>query len=159
MRGNPTLRGAAETWPTPNAADGKGGRKTPDEDLLTGKRSSGAKVQVSLRDAVRKRELWPTPRVSDKNGPGRHGNGGLDLRTAVAESFKTPTSAPFSHGGSGGELHKQVAPSGGPLNPQWVAWLMGFPIDWTSLPPSETRSSRRSRNGSADASSSTKKDG
>lgn len=26
----------------------------------------------------------------------------------------------------------------GPLNPEWVEWLMGFPIGWTELPPSET---------------------
>jgi hypothetical protein len=186
----PGAMDVADRWPTPNAADGQGGRKTPDEDLLTGRRASGAKVQVSLRDAVRQRELWPTPSVkgnynraglSAKSGDGLHtavnrwptpkaspsgpdyaraereGSGGDDPATAVArENFKTPTSAPFSHGGSGGELHKQVAPSGGPLNPQWVAWLMGFPIDWTSLPPSETRSSRRSRNGSAGASSKAK---
>jgi hypothetical protein len=99
--------------------------------------------------------MWPTPKASP-SGPDyarvdREGSGGDDLATAVARTFKTPTSAPFSHGGSGGELHKKVAPSGGPLNPQWVAWLMGFPIDWTSLPPSETRSSRKSRNGSANS--------
>jgi hypothetical protein len=112
-RGNPTLKGAAQTWPTPKAS----------------------------------------PSGPDYARASREGSGGDDLATAVArEEFKTPTSAPFSHGGSGGELHKQVAPSGGPLNPQWVAWLMGFPIDWTSLPPSGTRSSRRSRNGSDGAS-------
>jgi hypothetical protein len=164
------LENAVARWPTPNAADGRGGRKTPDEDLLTGKRSSGAKVQVSLRDAVRRDELraWPTPtaRLGQARGaqPKRYLNpersNDLDDAVALAETFKTPTSAPFSHGGSGGGLHKQVgAPSGGPLNPQWVAWLMGFPLDWTSLPPSGTRSSRKSRNGSAGASSNTKKDG
>ena len=99
-------------------------------------------------------ERWPTPSARDwkDSGDGRMGRG--QLPDAVRESYKTPTSAPLSHGGSGDELHKQVAPNGGPLNPQWVAWLMGFPIDWTSLPTSGTRSSHRSRNGSAGASSS-----
>src|SRR5215831_10165584 len=97
--------------------------------------------------------LIPTPTASDGKGGGRI-QGPMESRGRTRHSnlrdwVKTPTAAPWSHGGSGGELHKQVAPSGGPLNPQWVAWLMGFPIDWTSLPPSETRSSRRSRNGSA----------
>jgi len=27
---------------------------------------------------------------------------------------------------------------GGPTNPPWVEWLMGFPVGWTELPPSET---------------------
>ena len=28
--------------------------------------------------------------------------------------------------------------AGGPLSPAWLEWLMGFPIGWTELPPSET---------------------
>jgi hypothetical protein len=24
--------------------------------------------------------------------------------------------------------------AGGQLNPQWVSWLMGFPVDWCDLP-------------------------
>jgi hypothetical protein len=140
---------------------------------------------------------WPTRKASP-SGPdyaraNREGSGGDDLATAVArQSFKTPTSAPWSHGGGGGELQKQVnarltrdglyttptrddtgyrkepyaqggvalsAQAGGPLNPTWVEWLMGFPLDWTALPPSEIPSSRRSRSGSAGASSKRKKDG
>ena len=27
---------------------------------------------------------------------------------------------------------------GGPLNPKWIEWLMGFPINWTELHPLET---------------------
>ncbi len=130
--------------------------------------------------------------------------------------WKTPTAAPSSHGGGGGELHKQVTrrerwptptsrdhkdgqynPNvpvnglrgravwrtpqardgdqrgtqdpkkrkpgghsvglddqvGGALNPTWVEWLMGFPLGWTDLRPSEMPWSRRSSNGSAAASS------
>lgn len=33
---------------------------------------------------------------------------------------------------------------GGPLNPTWCEWLMGFPLGWTELPPSATPSSRKS---------------
>jgi hypothetical protein len=28
-------------------------------------------------------------------------------------------------------------PLGGPLNPTWVEWLMGWPIEWTDLEPLE----------------------
>lgn len=131
-------------WPTPSVK-GNYNRKG-----LSAKSGDGLATAVNN---------WPTPTKSDGgNGPGRARTTqvGNNLRTAVAESYKTPTAAPFSHGGSGGELHKQVAPSGGPLNPQWVAWLMGFPIDWLNLPATETRSSRRSRSGSARKSSTTK---
>lgn len=30
-----------------------------------------------------------------------------------------------------------VIPAGGALNPDWVEWLMGWPIGWTSLEPLE----------------------
>lgn len=32
--------------------------------------------------------------------------------------------------------------AGGPLNPTWVEWLMGWPLGWTDLKPLETESSR-----------------
>ena len=31
----------------------------------------------------------------------------------------------------------------GPMNPAWIAWLMGFPPAWISCAPSETPSSRK----------------
>lgn len=34
-----------------------------------------------------------------------------------------------------------LTPNGGQLNPQWVAWLMGFPTGWLDLEPLETASS------------------
>jgi len=53
--------------------------------------------------------LWPTPNASDATGgPGSSGrDGGLNLRTVA----------------------------NGQLNPDWVEWLMGWPIGWTSLEP------------------------
>jgi len=30
-----------------------------------------------------------------------------------------------------------AAQVGGPLNPDWVEWLMGWPIGWTDLKPLE----------------------
>jgi hypothetical protein len=32
----------------------------------------------------------PTPRTSDTNGPGKHGDGGMDLRTTVNRLLPTP---------------------------------------------------------------------
>jgi hypothetical protein len=131
-------------WPTPKSSP-----SGPDYARMNRESSGGDDLATAVA-----REMWATPKATDAD---RGGRGDLIQQVRGNESpsghFKTPTSAPFSHGGSGGELHKQVAPSGGPLNPPWVAWLMGFPIDWTSLPPSATRSSRRSRSGSAGESS------
>ncbi len=47
---------------------------------------------------------------------------------------------PYSQGGRA--LSYMV---GGPLNPTWVEWLMGFPLGWTDSGDSVTPSSRRSR--------------
>ena len=38
----------------------------------------------------------------------------------------------------------------GPINPEFLELLMGFPVAWTELEPSATPSSRTSRNGSAE---------
>ena len=71
---------------------------------------------------------WPTPTASD----GRRGA----LKTA---SRSNPNSAHHS----GTTLVDYVDPDrdGGPLNPAWVEWLMGFPVGWTDLEPSATQSS------------------
>jgi len=173
MRGNPTLKGAAAMWPTPTKSDGTGGPGSAGRDGGENLRTAVARVPTpTAGDAKASRDLtsgrsnpdsqhhsgmtltdfvtlWPTPKATDAD---RGGRGDLIQAVRGNESpsghFKTPTSEPFSHGGSGGELHKQVAPSGGPLNPPWVAWLMGFPIDWTNLPLSATPSSPKSRSGS-----------
>jgi len=63
--------------------------------------------------ALAKREWWPTPTAHNA----KEGN-------YLSESERnTPT------------LAAQV---GGPLNPDWVEWLMGWPVGWTDLKPLET---------------------
>jgi hypothetical protein len=77
-------------------------------------------------------KMWPTPTTQDAandGGPSQFERNSLPLNALVK-----------------GE-------TGGQLNPTWVEWLMGFPPGWTDCGPSETRSSRRSRNGSDTASS------
>ena len=76
----------------------------------------------NLDDAVR---LWPTPTVKGNyNRRGSSARSGDGLATAA----------------------------GGALNPTWVEWLMGFPVGWTDLEPSETPSSPRSPSTSDDSS-------
>src|SRR5215475_11803574 len=38
------------------------------------------------------------------------------------------------------QLNEQI---GGPLNPMWCEWYMGYPPEWTALEHSETPSSRK----------------
>lgn len=65
----------SETWPRWGIMrDGVCWEQTPPERLTKGKGSG----------------FWPTPTKSDGNGPGIHGQGGMDLRTAV-KMWPTPT--------------------------------------------------------------------
>jgi hypothetical protein len=50
----------------------------------------------------------PTPTASDTNGPGRHGDGGLDLRTTV-DGLPTPTARDWKSGEASEETHARNA--------------------------------------------------
>lgn len=88
---------------------------------------------------------WPTPTVcGNYNRPGVSETSGMGLASAVrlwatpcARDFRYPGKSRLERtGGKQGEcLPQQV---GGPLNPNWVEWLMGWPIGQTELKPLET---------------------
>ena len=87
---------------------------------------------------------WPTPRASDANrDPGlasRYGPG--QRRSNLKDALRYQ------------QQQETGARTPGALNPTWVEWLMGFPLEWTVCEPSVTPSSRRARR-SSDAGSST----
>lgn len=155
--------GATVRFATPNATDGKTGRSTTQGRSLvrdvqmwpspmagdaTGSRSSKGKDRPDeggLASAARK---WPTPRAEDSEQTGGH-RGTPDTLTSAArlwprETFPTPTTPrPHDNDNTAGaympsqnqkDLASVVAQQGGSLNPTWVAWLMGWPLDWTDLP-------------------------
>lgn len=91
--------------------------------------------------------LWPTPKVyGNHNQPGASKSAGWGLSSAV-KLLPTPLardgkSGRFSAAGrakrdrqSRGKPLSEVI--GGPLNPPWVEWLMGWPVGWTELKPLE----------------------
>ena len=108
-------------------------------------RPANLREQV-CEDTVR---LWPTPRANCMNGASRapRRQGAPDLQTVVA-MFPTPTTEGLC-GGSGAaerleemEASGQITPeerrsmtagNGGQLNPDWVEWLMGYPIGWSEV--------------------------
>lgn len=74
-----------------------------------------AQERMSLQTMAR-RNMWPTPTVhGNYNRKGASKTSGDGLATAV----------------------KLASPpeDGGPLNPTWVEWLMGWPMGWTDLKP------------------------
>lgn len=82
--------------------------------------------------------LWPTITVcGNHNQPGSSKNAGWGLSSAVKQ-WPTPTKSDGSggpgHQGRKGGLNLRTAVDG-QLNPEWVEWLMNWPIGWTSLEP------------------------
>jgi len=151
----PTFVIGSSLWRTPQEANATQGPKSPEnfrEAMRTGKN------QITLTDQVR---MWPTPtNKGNYNRAGLSPKRGNGLETAV-RMWPTPRSSPNENrttkrtpsqimGKHGRYLAAEV---GGTLNPTWVEWLMGFPPGWTVLEHWETRSSRRSRNGSVGKSS------
>jgi hypothetical protein len=62
------------------------------------------------RGGTKTRQTWPTPTANAHQNPGEHGTGGPNLATAAS----------------------------GQLNPDWVEWLMGWPIGLTASAPLAT---------------------
>jgi hypothetical protein len=69
------------------------------------------------------RQLWPTPNA----GLEKHSTKNAYWRNRVEKGRQCDLQmAMYQRTGSGS------------LNPQWVEWLMGFPVGWTDLSNSET---------------------
>jgi hypothetical protein len=82
------------------------------------KNQDGTSSNLGLAAAVR---MWPTPQASDSRNRGNAGTPAIARRIAA-----------------GKQVMLTMTVSGGQLNPMWVEWLMGWPLGWTDLKPSET---------------------
>jgi len=94
-------------WPTPTKSDGMGGPGTSE------KRMGGE----NLRTVVK---IWPTPQASDNRNRGGAGSRAIQRRKEMGKQIG---------------LSQAVSATSGALNPDWVEWLMGWPIGWTDLKP------------------------
>jgi hypothetical protein len=103
-------------------------------------RSEDRRDEVPSLQGMARSGSWPTPNRADaKGGPGNQGrDGGLNLRTAVA-LLPTPTVNDSKNNGGPSQMKRNTqnlnAVVGGQLSPDWVAWLMGWPLGWESLRP------------------------
>lgn len=128
-QGAPSLRDAM-LWPTPMAHDMKGARSE------ASKADGGG---ATLTDVAR---LWPTPCTTDSASAARHTtttdvmHPGTTL-TDAARLWATPCAADSESSGSMGAEMMTLTKDArlrtgatGHLNPEFVAWLMGFPSGW-----------------------------
>ncbi len=111
----------------------------------SGLRSSGAN-RTEIMNALK---LWPTPKHSDHR-PGLASRGDDPVRRNLNDQAKlwaTPAARDWRSGkgwqenGHTPQLCEQI---GGQMNPTWVEWLQGFPLEWTALSASEMPLSRKS---------------
>lgn len=111
IRGNPTLFGEARLWATPMAMDS---------------RSSGMGQMAgrSLTDMTAR--SWPTPTSTDNKRSVPDTRGRNQGPTLASEVFRS-----FPHTQETATTGKPSRGSGWVLNPRFVEWLMGFPLNWT----------------------------
>jgi len=111
-------------WPTPAAHDGKGMRGPGFS--TTGRHY----LPHDLPSAVRR---WPTPTAGDASSSPKASPSGPDQAKA-SRYLRGNRQESRSE-----SLPTQVAHlSGGALNPDWVEWLMGWPVGWTACAPLAT---------------------
>lgn len=103
-------------WPTPTTADAY------TDNLKSSQQSDGSMHSVSLAQAV---QMYPTPTARDYRS-------NMKLETVDRRAEES------SRGVSLSEFVQRVDRSNGRLNPDWVEWLMGWPIGWTALNPLAT---------------------
>ena len=120
-------------WPTIRASDGERGGRGDLIQAVRGNQNSHFK-------------LGPTPMVHDSKSMGPSEKDRKTPCLAALVKWPTPTvcgnhnrkgASPTSGDGLATAVSKEGC-SGGPLNPTWVEWLMGWPIGWTDLEGLET---------------------
>lgn len=137
----PTAEKGSGLWATPQGRDHRGAHS---QEYIANQRAKGHGCK-NLNDEV---GIWPTPSGQDNNqvrGIGKTvgTKRGTTLGGAV-RTWPTPQSRDYKsgrhktqsmRGRTAGASLSEV--SGGSLNADWVEWLMGYPIGWTSLESQE----------------------
>jgi len=151
-------------WPTPLAQEGG-----PDfAKIERCNRQSGKGLTLTTTVALKEREMFPTPlanegrhaaptdwemntehgatkdslrvRVNKRNFPtptARDSKGGYNTKSLTRKDGKSRTFDGLPNAVLDGKGTETVT---GALNPNWVEWLMGFPVGHTDLNSSETPS-------------------
>jgi len=155
-----TLAQAIQMWPTPqaNKITESGELVNADGTQWDGKskphsKTTGRMVTTALADAVKaRREQFATPQARDfRSGQSSRWddpNRSRNLNDQVAK-FPTPSASDYKGAGATGKLRHRLDyavergaakskifeanTTGGKLNPHWVAWLMGWPLQFTQV--------------------------
>lgn len=147
VKGYESPSGHTTMWPTPRS----GKTTNEDEESWARRQAQGKVATPPLSLAVK---LWPTPQEDDSSNvnPSEKRRETLVKRVMAREIWPTPTAVDYkgwSPGHNRADLdnrldfaveRREENPKGGSLNPDWVEWLMGYPIGWTTLTPQSRES-------------------
>ena len=134
-----------QLWATPNTMDHLPQRSPEALIRQAATTRKGRTRPANLREQVCPETvaLWPTPTARDyKDGSAAACrnvpvNGLLGRAVHQDRLLTTPTASDAVGTHGGGNSRSLRTDAGGQLNPTWVEWLMGFPIGFTELKPSE----------------------
>jgi hypothetical protein len=110
-------------WPTPTCSDAF------TDKLKSSQQQEGSMHSVNLSQAVK---IWPTPTANEMRTTDR------DQLIKRREQAKVKANNGNGFGLTLGNAMTMEGEIGGQLNPTWVEWLMGWPLEWTDLRPSGT---------------------
>lgn len=138
-RGQPDTLTTAVRWSTPTTRDAESPAKV----------ARGAGSLARGNEFVRPlgiQVLWPTPCSTDANGAGSRNvegslaHAGTSLTDAVRGDggrgrWPTPAASDEKGSAAAGQRRRQLSErvAGLKLSPDWVEWLMGWPVGWSSL--------------------------
>lgn len=118
-RNSMSLASAVHYWITPMARDYKGHTNNPKARGYGGTLPDQVKEMEEANMGM-PAKLWPTPQASDNRDRGHIGMPAIQRRQEKGKQIG---------------LGQSVSATSGALNPDWVEWLMGWPIGWTDLKP------------------------
>ena len=147
-------------WPTPRTTGLDGGSNSRKAAKARGKWPTPTASMMTMADMEQARyagnkggnrpsyqeakAMWPTPNQRDwKDTGSTQGNRKSPNLGTMVHQFATPQARDYRTGSTdrwenperSRNLNDQI---GGQLNPSWVAWLMGWPIEWTACAASAT---------------------
>ena len=159
----PTAGTESGSWPTPTAVwrPMEGNVRILRAKVLAGEMTEAEATAMIGKSPFEAQgvipAMWPTPTAKDSASSARittraqkwrdPKNLSLATLTDAARLWPTPDASPHKYRLRGDSQQSKSLNGihGGKLNPMWVEWLMGFPLGWTDLKPSEMPSSRKYR--------------
>jgi hypothetical protein len=139
-------------WHTPQTSDAWVPTTVSENTLRRGEPNGPLRsTSGSLAKQAANPEYWPTPQAQDTHRTPeaymamreRIGRQSVSSLAVAVQMWPTPVARRGGSGLDGGSNSRKAAasrglPISGELNPEWVEWLMGYPIGWTAFEDSGT---------------------